>query len=60
MEIENIPEDVKALHAAGYEWLLIDGPPLAEGVSKDPLLIDEPEGCPISLLALLLVKPPPE
>jgi chromosome partitioning protein len=26
-EIENIPEDVKALAAAGYEWLLIDGPP---------------------------------
>jgi chromosome partitioning protein len=27
MEIENIPEDVKALDAAGYDWLLIDGPP---------------------------------
>jgi chromosome partitioning protein len=27
MDIENIPEDVKALEAAGYEWLLIDGPP---------------------------------
>jgi chromosome partitioning protein len=26
-EVENIPEDVKALEASGYEWLLIDGPP---------------------------------
>jgi chromosome partitioning protein len=27
MDIENIPEEVKALDAAGYDWLLIDGPP---------------------------------
>jgi chromosome partitioning protein len=26
-EVENIPEDVTGLEAAGYEWLLIDGPP---------------------------------
>jgi cellulose biosynthesis protein BcsQ len=27
MDIENIPEDVKALDAADYELLLLDGPP---------------------------------
>ena len=28
MDIESIPEDVKILDAAGYEWLILDTPPV--------------------------------
>jgi chromosome partitioning protein len=39
MDVEDIPEDVKALDAAGYDWLLIDGPPAGMDLIEQSIVI---------------------